>query len=178
MNSSLNKLFKSQKSGNAHYLETNLIEAPIRKKLVDSRLQFEQAVLNYKIEDTVESFKYYSISYVFAIEYILNQFASIQRRISTQGVTQENIQKFGELSKKRQDGGTIYLFFKQLKTNSISISDFKSFSRGYRDAEESVRSICNYIYEEQNKRQLTDATVYTSFWELTSRELIELPENF
>lgn len=176
MNSSLNKLFKSQKSGNVHYVETNLIEAPVRKKLVDYRFQFEEAVINYKIKDTADSFKFYSISYTFAIEQILHQFSSLQRSISAQGVTRKNIQKFGELSKKNQEGTLIFLLFKQF--NIESVSNFKSFYRGYRDAEDSVRAICNYIYEEQRKRQLTDATVYTNFWDLTSRELIELPDNF
>lgn len=38
MNPSLNKLFNSQKSSSVHYLETDLIEAPIRKQLVDLHL--------------------------------------------------------------------------------------------------------------------------------------------
>lgn len=176
MNSSLNKLFRSQKSGNVHYLETNLIEVPVRKKLVDYRFQFEEAILNHKIKDTADSFKYYSISYKFAIEKILHHFSTIQRSISAQGVTQKNIQKFGELSKKRQESTFIFLLFKQFDTESIS--NFKSFYCGYRDAENSVRAICNYIYDEQHKRQLTDSTVYTNFWELTATELVELPVNF
>lgn len=176
MNSSLSKLFKSQKSGNVHYLETNLIEAPIRKKLVDSRLMFEQAIENYNLADTVEAFKYYSISYAFAIDNTLYQFASIQRRISAQGVNKENIKQFGEASKESKSTAFIYILFQQFNTGSEL--NWKPFLRGYRDAELRVRGLCNYIYKERFVRQLTDAMIYTSFWELAASERIELPTDF
>jgi len=176
MNSSLSKLFKSQKSGNAHYLETDLIEAPTRKKLVDSRLMFEQSVENYNLADTAEAFKYYSISYAFAIDNMLYQFASIQRRISAQGVNKENIKQFGEAAKKQKELAFIYLLFQQFNTGSEL--NWQPFVRGYREAEMRIRAICEYIYNEKLTRQLTDAMIYTSFWELVASERIELPVDF
>lgn len=176
MNSSLSKLFKSQKSGNAHYLETDLIEAPTRKKLVDSRLMFEQSVEHYNLADTAESFKYYSISYAFAVDNILYQFASIQRRISAQGVNKENIKQFGEASKKQKEIAFIYVLFQQFNTGSEL--NWQPFVRGYREAEMRIRGLCEYIYNEQFTRQLTDAMIYTSFWELAASERIEFPVDF
>lgn len=176
MNASLSKLFKSQKSGNSHYLETDLIEAPTRKKLVDSRLMFEQSVENYNLSDTAEAFKYYSISYAFAVDNMLHQFASIQRRISAQGVNKENIKQFDEASKKQKEIAFIYVLFQQFNTGSEL--NWKPFVRGYREAEMRIRALCEYIYNEQMNRQLTDAMIYTSFWELVASERIEIPEDF
>lgn len=174
--SSLSKLFKAQKNGSVSYAETNLIEAPIRKKLVDSRLMFEQAVLSRNLADTAESFQYYSISYVFAIEHILKQFATLQRRISAQGVNDENICQFGELSKQEKTTAFILSLFQQFSSeHSIH---WESFLCGYRDAEHEVRNICNYIYRERFARKLTDSMIYTSFWEVTASEAIELPKDF
>lgn len=176
MNSSLSKLFKSQKSGNVHYLETDLIEAPTRKKLVDSRLMFEQSVENYNLADTAEAFKYYSISYAFAVDNMLYQFASIQRRISAQGVNKENIKQFGEAAKKQKELAFIYVLFQQFNTGSEL--NWQPFVRGYREAEMRIRGICEYIYNEKFTRQLTDAMIYTSFWELVASERIDLPVDF
>lgn len=176
MNSSLSKLFKSQKIGNDHYSETDLIEAPTRKKLVDSRLMFEQSVENYNLADTAEAFKYYSISYAFAVDNILYQFASIQRRISAQGVNKENIKQFGEAAKKQKELAFIYVLFQQFNTGSEL--NWQPFVRGYREAEMRIREICEYIYNEKFTRQLTDAMIYTSFWELVASERIELPVDF
>lgn len=176
MNTSLNKLFNSQKSSSVHYLETDLIEAPIRKQLVDLHLLFEKAVEYHNISDKALSFKYYAISYSFAIDNILDQFSAIQRRISTQGVNSENIQQFKNFTNKARDItfiATLYLHFAP-----ESQANWKSFVRGYRDAERSVRGICEYVYTEQRARQLSDAMIYTSFWELTSRERVELPADF
>lgn len=176
MNPSLNKLFNSQKSSSVHYLETNLIEAPVRKQLVDLHLLFDQAVEYHNISDKSISFKYYTISYTFAIDNILAQFSAIQRRISTQGVNNDNIQQFKNFTNKARDITFITNLYLQFAPESEA--HWKSFVRGYRDAENSVRRICDYVYTEQRSRQLSNATIYTSFWELTARERVELPDDF
>lgn len=176
MNPSLNKLFNSQKSSSVHYSEVDVIEAPVCKKLVDARLLFERSVELYNISDSAESFKYYTSAYVFAIDSILNKFSSIQRRISAQGANSENIKEFKNFVSQRRDSDFIVTLYLQFSTKQNCY--WKSFVRGFRDAERAANNICNYIEREQASRQLTNAMIYTSFWELTSRERIVLPENF
>jgi hypothetical protein len=176
MNSSLTKLFRSQKSSNVHFGQVDVLAPPTRKKLVDSRIMFEQAVQAHKLPDTPTSFKDYSISYVFAIESILKQFSSIQRRISAHGVNEEYIQQFGQVAQNTKSENFIKNLFEQFC--DVSTDQWEAFFHGYRDAEQEVMNICNYIYQERFARNLSQATIYTSFWDITSRELIEFPTDF
>lgn len=176
MNPSLNKLFNSQKSSSVHYAEVDVIEVPVCKKLVDARLLFERSVDLYNIADSAESFKYYTSAYVFAIDSILHKFSRIQRRISAQGANSENIKEFKLFVDQHYDTGFIFTLYMQFSTQQNVY--WKSFLRGFRDAERAVQLICEYIKRVQISRQLTNSMIYTSFWELTSRERIQIPENF
>jgi len=176
MHTSLNKLFNSSKSSSVHYSEVDVIEAPISKKLVDIHILFEHSVTLYNISDSADSFKYYTMAYVFAIDSILNKFSSIQRHISAQGANDENVREFKLFVSKERELEFIFQLYQQLST--VQNYYWESFVRGYRDAECAVQSICQYIYREQEIRKLTNSMIYTSFWELTSREKITLPDNF
>lgn len=170
--------FKSKKS------ELNFKQDVDLEELLDisDRKEYDEIEFEYMhLVSSDAQMKYFLIGYYFAIDNSLNRIASIQRRISTHGADEFFFGIFEEkLSQKKDDKYLGNLFNEVMEENITDFEDykFKSFLKGYKAGEDKSVALCQKVTFTSKLYGIELHTAYTVYWEMVSKELFSMPEEF